>query len=84
MCGTEEGSTNVILPALLCVPTSVALAAPFPQAPPSYPGSWVWFPDGLVGIYILVCVDDLIHPFGPFSVENQAEYFPDQICFSQN
>lgn len=62
----------------------VALAAPFPQAPPSHPGSWVWFPDGLVGIYILFCIDDLIHPFGPFSVENQAEYFPDQICFSRN
>jgi hypothetical protein len=38
----------------------------FPQALPHYPGSWVGFPEGLVGICIFVCIADLIYWLGFF------------------
>lgn len=80
-----RGSTNEILLPPLFLNCWATLAAPFPQAQPYYPGSWVWFPEGLLGIYILVCIDDLIHPLGFFLVENRSRisfwlnFFPSKL-----
>lgn len=80
----RRGSINVILLPSSPSPPFAALAIQFAKALPFYSGNGVWFPESLVGIYILVCIDDFNPSFGTFSVENQIENFSDQINFSQN
>lgn len=62
----EKGVNKCASPDPLFPDLSAALAAHFPKALPFYARSWVWFPDGLVEIYILLCIDDLTHPLGLF------------------
>lgn len=62
----EKGVNKCDSPPPLFPDLSAALATRFPKALPFYTRSWVWIPDSLVGIYILLCIDDLIHPLGLF------------------
>lgn len=46
-----------------------------------YPGSRVWFPESLLGIYILVCINDVIHCLGPFHGKTKQGIYLTQFVF---
>lgn len=82
--GTEKGSVLVAPTLPIHLPlTPGSPGCPVSQAHPTtrYPGSWVWFPESGVGIYILVCINDVIYCLDPFRWKAKQGIFVTKFVF---
>lgn len=44
----------------------------------------MWFPESLLGIYILVCIDDVIHCLGPFHGKTKQGIYLTKFVFLES
>lgn len=78
-CGTQRRAQltwYTLFPSVfLYLPAGLTALFPKLTPLPHYPGSWVWCLESVVGIYIFVCINDVIHCLDPFHQKTKQGIF---------